>query len=130
MMMGNGEEDKARGVRRKQDQIRIHADGDGIRETGHSSTTDGSKPKRGDRENFKEDDTEQGAEPIGKILSQLRELREAHLAYVNAHSDRLKARLAEDDEHRSQIVEGMDSLEQEILLIQASQKSIALDEEV
>lgn len=56
-----------------------------------------------------------GETTTGKILSQLRELREAHLAYVKAHEQRLEARLRESREHQDKVVDEMDRLEQEII---------------
>lgn len=51
----------------------------------------------------------------GGIIRQLRELRDEHLGFVDAHSDRLKARLADDERHRKQIIEKMDLLERQIM---------------
>jgi hypothetical protein len=51
---------------------------------------------------------------IGGILRQLRSLQEAHLAYVNAHGDRLEARLAENRQHKQTILQDMEDLEGEV----------------
>lgn len=51
----------------------------------------------------------------GGILRQLKQIKEAHLAYVNAHTERLRARLAEDEQHRQQIIDDIDQLGQEIV---------------
>lgn len=45
----------------------------------------------------------------------MRELRDEHLAFVDAHSNRLKARLADDEQHRKQITKKMDLLERQIM---------------
>lgn len=52
---------------------------------------------------------------LGKILRQLRSLQEAHLAYVNAHGERLEARLQENRVHKNQVMEEMKELEQEVI---------------
>lgn len=127
-MTRNGEKDQAEGIRGKQAQASNHVDADSIGKTRRISQHDGGKSQRSDGKAFASD-TEWGKTVIGKILSQLRELREAHLAYVNAHSDRLRARLAEDDEHRSKIITDMDALEQQLLQIQVKQKSPATSDE-
>lgn len=51
---------------------------------------------------------------LGGIVSQLRELRDQHLAFVDAHTERLKARLADDEQHRKEIIEKMNQLECQI----------------
>lgn len=52
---------------------------------------------------------------FGKILSQLRELQQSHLAYVESHEERLRARLKAAEEHHDQVLNQMKLLEQEIL---------------
>lgn len=128
-MSENAEKDQAPRVRGEQDPLRLHADRDNLEENRRFSSGDGGEQIRGNREDFPALNTEWGEAVIGKILSQLRELREAHLAYVNAHSDRLRARLAEDEEHRSKIITDMDELEQQLLQIQVKQKSPAISDE-
>jgi hypothetical protein len=56
-----------------------------------------------------------GTTNFGKILSQLRELQRSHLAYVEAHEERLKARLKAAKEHHDKVLDQMKLLEQEIL---------------
>lgn len=115
-MSKDAKEDKAREIRRKQDSLWVHADGDNIGEDRRNCDRDGSEPKRSDREDFSSNEVGDRETTLGKILSQLRELREAHLAYINAHSDRLRMRLEEDERHRSAIIAGMDELEQQLIL--------------
>ena len=114
--MKDGEKDQTRGIRGEQAQVRIHADGDILRQAGRNSESDGGEQVGSIGETLTTADTEWREATLGKILSQLEELREAHLAYVNAHTDRLRARLAEDEEHRSQILAGMDELREQIIL--------------
>lgn len=115
-MSKDAQEDKARGIRRKQDSLWVHADGDNIREDRRNCSGDGSESKRSDREDFSRNEGGEAAADFGKILSQLEEIREAHLAYLNAHTDRLRARLAEDDEHRQKLINDMDKLREAIIL--------------
>ncbi|NET87941.1 MAG: hypothetical protein F6K45_07580 [Kamptonema sp. SIO1D9] len=61
--------------------------------------------------------SKQGQESAGGILSQLRKIKKAHLQYVNAHSERLKARLAEDEIHRKEVIEEIAALEFELIAI-------------
>jgi|SRR4028119_591672 hypothetical protein len=112
----DGQEDQNRRTWREESEVPVHADSNDLRETGQASTADGSEQKRGTRTTVKEAHSEQGEDGFGKILSQLRKLREEHLKYVNAHTERLKERLAEDEEHRQQLISEMDELEQEIIL--------------
>jgi hypothetical protein len=51
---------------------------------------------------------------IGGILSQLRELQAAHLAYVKAHEERLERRLQENQKHQRKILNDMQKLEERI----------------
>lgn len=50
----------------------------------------------------------------GGILRQLKQIKEAHLSYVNNHTERLKARLAEDEEHRQNVIDDINILEKQI----------------
>ncbi|MEG4459275.1 hypothetical protein QUA58_31410 [Microcoleus sp. N9_A1] len=64
-----------------------------------------------------EDSIDGGKANIGKILSQLRVLQQSHLAYVEAHEERLKNRLKAAEEHHNNITDQMNQLEQEILAL-------------
>ncbi|WP_445301923.1 hypothetical protein [Microcoleus sp. N9_A1] len=50
-------------------------------------------------------------------MSQLRVLQQSHLAYVEAHEERLKNRLKAAEEHHNNITDQMNQLEQEILAL-------------
>lgn len=52
---------------------------------------------------------------FGKILGQVRELQCSHLAYVEAHEERLQTRLKAAKEHHNQVLSRMKLLEEEIL---------------
>ncbi len=56
-----------------------------------------------------------GKRDIGKILGQLRELQQSHLAYVQSHEERLRARLKAAEEYQAQIIQQMGKLESDIL---------------
>ncbi|MCY7382521.1 MAG: hypothetical protein LH628_08075 [Microcoleus sp. CAN_BIN18] len=47
----------------------------------------------------------------------MRELQRSHLAYVEAHEERLQSRLKAAQEHHSQVLDQMKLLEQEILCL-------------
>ena len=64
-----------------------------------------------------EDFIDGGKANLGKILSQLRVLQRSHLAYVEAHEERLKSRLKAAEEHHNNIADQMNHLEQEILAL-------------
>ena len=64
---------------------------------------------------------------FGGILRQLRELRDEHLAFVDAHSERLRTRLAEDERHRKQIISKMALLERQIVQLLTEQPNIQTD---
>ncbi|MFP4298665.1 MAG: hypothetical protein ACLFT0_12495 [Spirulinaceae cyanobacterium] len=55
--------------------------------------------------------TEESEGDIGGILGQLRFLQQAHLNYVQAHAERLEARLAENKNHQDEVLSRMKSLE-------------------
>ncbi|MCT7948282.1 hypothetical protein NG798_00550 [Ancylothrix sp. C2] len=48
---------------------------------------------------------------IGKIVGQLRELQRSHLAYVEAHEERLRQRLEQAKKHHQQILGKMQEME-------------------
>lgn len=50
----------------------------------------------------------------GKILESLSLIKEAHLAYVHAHRQRLEARLDENKESETDFIQACDLLEQQI----------------
>ena len=52
---------------------------------------------------------------VGKILRQLREVQQAHLAYVKTDEKRLETRLKENQKHQRKIAEDMQRLEEAIL---------------
>lgn len=125
------ENDREQGVRQRDDQ-------DGAEGLGGSS--DSSEINR-DESNQNVDRSGTGnasgsqgftrEDIIGGILRQLRSLQEAHLAYVNAHGDRLESRLAENRQHKQSILQDMEDLEGEInkLLTLEENPPAASDEE-
>lgn len=52
---------------------------------------------------------------LGGILSQLKLLQQDHLAYVQAHEQRLVQRLEENREHQKQVLARMNALEEEVV---------------
>ncbi|WP_445304764.1 MULTISPECIES: hypothetical protein [unclassified Microcoleus] len=51
------------------------------------------------------------------MLSQLRELQQSHLAYVESHEERLRVRLEAAQQHHQDVMEKMKKIEQEILCL-------------
>ncbi|MEG4032216.1 hypothetical protein QUA06_28740 [Microcoleus sp. POL8_C6] len=58
-----------------------------------------------------------GEASFGKMLSQLRELQQSHLAYVESHEERLRVRLEAAQQHHQDVMEKMKQIEQEILCL-------------
>lgn len=94
----------------------------GLGSTGGQGQSNGDDIKnridQGDRERIHrnpESSLNAGKANLGKILSQLRELQRSHLAYVEAHEQRLQSRLKAAQEHHNQALNQMKLLEQEIL---------------
>ena len=50
----------------------------------------------------------------GKIIRQLKLLKQRQLDYVDAHTERLRLRLAEDEEHRKLLLHDVEQLEEEL----------------
>ena len=54
---------------------------------------------------------------LGKILSQLRKIEKAHLAYTEAIEGQLEAKLKESRKHKEQIISDIQQLEREIKIL-------------
>ena len=67
------------------------------------------------RDSVRKNDARSRKRIAGKILRQLRELQQAHLAYVKAHEKHLEVRLKENQKHQRKIAEDMQKLENVIL---------------
>lgn len=81
-------------------------------------TDNSSSPRRGDqREDINHPDSK---ENFGKILSQLREIEQSHLAYVGAHKKRLETRLNDAEEHERKFTSQVEAVEQQILSLMES----------
>ncbi|GET38186.1 hypothetical protein MiSe_29400 [Microseira wollei NIES-4236] len=78
------------------------------------SGTDEYKSERIDRALGEGHGRKRGTANIGKMLRQLRQIRQAHLAYVEAHGQRLEARLKENREHHQKILGEINDLEDEL----------------
>jgi hypothetical protein len=62
---------------------------------------------------------------IGKIVGQLRELQRSHLAYVEAHEERLQQRLEQARKHHQQVLSKMQDMEsaiEELLAVSADEE--------
>ena len=104
-------DDSTRGV-----QGKGKPDADSIQhsEAGSLSRSDEHESERIDRALGEESGGKRGTADIGKMLRQLKQIRQAHLAYVEAHGQRLEARLKENREHYQKILEEIDDLEDEL----------------
>lgn len=56
-----------------------------------------------------------GQGTTGKMLRQLRDLKDAHLAYIDSHKQLLESQLEANAEHRDKILECMNRLEGNML---------------
>lgn len=108
----------------KEDQCHGSDGGGGLGSAGGQSEGDGDEiangATQGDRAGIHRDQKSsinRGKASFGKILSQLRELQRSHLAYVEAHEERLQSRLKAAQEHHNQVLDQMKLLEQEILCL-------------
>lgn len=106
----------------KGNQCNCSLNGGGLASAGRQSEGDGNGFENGDvpadrarLHRNSESIIDRGTSNFGKILSQLRELQRSHLAYVEAHEERLKARLKAANEHHDKVLNQMKLLEQEIL---------------
>lgn len=104
-------DDPARGVQGKGE-----CDADSIQhpEVRSLSRFDEHEPERTDRTLGEEFGGERRTPNIGKMLRQLKQIRQAHLAYVEAHGQRLETRLKENREHHQKILEEINDLEDEL----------------
>ena len=60
---------------------------------------------------------------IGGILRRLEQIEQDNLEFVEAHTSRLKARLAEDKKQKQKIVEGIQELKEEVLKLLIEEES-------
>ncbi|MBD2386924.1 hypothetical protein [Cylindrospermum sp. FACHB-282] len=93
--------------------------GGGLEAIGGESSTVGDNSLQADSALSQNITERTGQTPLsgttGKMLSQLRNIRAAHLAYVKAHEERLRARLDENLTHQEKVFTEIDNLEKEIL---------------
>lgn len=109
--------DAKRKSREKDSQRNIENECSGLGSVANESSTNGIEQNEvldtnsEGRNSTREENIIGGQGTIGKILKQLQGLQQAHLNYVDAHKERLEARLQENEVHRSQVIEGMQQLE-------------------
>jgi len=108
----------------KENQCHSSSGRRGLGSIGRQSESDGNEIKdritKGNCSGLYRDEKipiNRGKANFGKILSQLRELQQSHLAYVESHEERLQARLNAAREHHTEIMNQMKLLEQEILCL-------------
>lgn len=95
--------------------------------TGSESSFTGNEQDRvnyasGSRGNYQRENLDQinSERNFGKILSQLREIEQSHLAYVGAHKKRLETRLNDAEEHERKFISQVEAVEQQILNLMES----------
>lgn len=102
-------------------------DGESVHNRGglEASTTESSSPRH-EQIGFggSDSDTRIKRRNVGGILRQLKQSMEEHLAYVDAHTERLKARLAEDEAQRRKLLAEMAALEEDLKQIEEREEEI------
>ncbi len=99
--------------------FRAQSEFDGA-ESHSANNADGARPDRGRADTFRRAEGN-----IGKIVGQLRELQQTHLAYVEAHEARLQQRLEQARRHHQQVLGKMQDMEaaiQELLAVSADEE--------
>lgn len=94
-----------------------HSEKHGI-EVSHSIVTDDCEWPS-DNEAGNHDGTER---VIGGILGHLRFVQQAYLNYVDAHAERLEARLRENHAHKNEVLSKMQGLEDAVARLLSSQE--------
>lgn len=107
-----------------ENQVRIHADGDGISEDRRYSSEDADQPVRSAGTHDQTNDAEQREINIrlilGKILSRVNDLERKHLEYVEAHERRLEQRLQESKVSKDEALQLIDEIRELTRLIEQS----------
>jgi hypothetical protein len=110
-------DERHREKNKRDDQDKVGAMG----RFGSKSSTDGDEPNginftSGSRGNHQRQDLNpiNSKADIGKILSQLRDIEQSHLAYVGAHKKRLETRLNDAEEHERKFKSQVEAVEQQI----------------
>lgn len=107
---------KPEGIRRDKKTDESYIDSDGCKEVGSDGYIDRSEPERACGEICSGGGgSSSGAGFLdGGILGQLGKIKDEYLDYIRAHKERLKARLAEDEEKEKEAVSDLEKLEADI----------------
>lgn len=120
MSDGDGRQDPIWGIK---DPNQCDVDSDSSGNAGQTGGSVGCQSERGSRTDSERAEHLSREKNPGGILRQLKALQAAHLAYVDAHQERLKKRLKESDQHKSKILEEMKQLEEDLMeLLQAEEE--------
>ena len=79
-----------------------------------------SNSSRGDSSGQESPNKGQGT--TGKMLRQLRDLQDTHLAYIDSNTQLLEAQLVANTQHRDKIIENMKRLEKNMLELLSEQE--------
>lgn len=113
--MGNENGERQDSIWGTQDPNQCDADTNGSGNAGQAGESVRCEPKRSSRTDDQGFERHRREKNPGGILRQLRALQAAHLAYVEAHQERLQKRLEESNQHKSKILEEMHQLEEDLL---------------
>ena len=92
-------------------------------QAGHLGETDEHLTLGSDRAVGQDERPESRASRLKGVLRQIKQLQSEHLAYVNAHGQRLEQRLLENREHKEKILGEIADLEQELNQLLAEAES-------
>lgn len=102
-------------LQREKSQSEHNSDSINSGETGLASQDAENQSKRSNRTLGSDNGWKLRVSRLGGIHRRVKQLQAQHLAYVEAHGQRLEARLQENREHKSQILEEITELEQELV---------------
>ena len=102
-------------LQRKENESQYHSDSLNCGEAGLASQNNENQPQRGNRAVGSDNGWQFRLSRLGGIHRPVKQLQAQHLAYVEAHGQRLEARLQENRQHKNQILEEITQLEQELI---------------
>lgn len=116
-------------LRREENQSQYHTNPSNSGEINKVSQSVTHESIRSDRTLGETNGWKFRAARLGGIQRQLRQLQSQHLAYVEAHGQRLEARLQENRQHKTIILAEIAALEKELSELITEAKSKAQTEE-
>lgn len=108
-------DDNARSdLRREEDSSQHYTNSNNSRQAGKTSENAEYKQIGSDRAVGQTNGWKLRAARLGGIRGQLRQLQAEHLAYVEAHGQRLEQRLQENRQHKTKVLADIAALEKEL----------------